>query len=894
MLIASQLLLTAVQSQNAAVNNVDHGLVPPVLNHNPLPHYDYDKLDYGMNMGLEQTLSGRIWSCWTAGGDDPNSFLILMHSDDDGITWSKPALVVDAQDPDMKEKRAVQNGTLWRDPLGRMWLFFDQSVNDFDGRAGVWFSVCSNPDDKKPVWSAPKRLWHGTAKSKPIVLSNGAWLLPVSLLNRGIIDKNPPTYLNAYTELDSLRMAHVFISYDQGESWQRQGGVRFPDASYDEHHVVERNNHDLWMTARTNNGIWESVSKDQGKTWSKPAQLLPHISSRHFIRRLKSGNILLVKHGELNERTKTRSKLMAFLSGDDGRTWQGGLMLDERRGISYPDGFQSAEGMIYISYDHNRATDGHIMMAKFSEEDVFNKNFGSKNARSKQLIAEPKGLDKLTPPSHLLKMDREKSARILNIPSVVASVRGDKIMKVKKGAKVYTDKEYLFGSIPSWLAGMEYIQTSFGATNDLHPITEGFVYGMAPVGSEEEVQLKTQGFNETDYPAFGLIGNLNKEFAVYRKDVTYEKFRTGHIQGSGLTIFFFRNRDLSAHTLPANFTWMPGPEYGREDRLWQGCPSIEITGKRTWATWFSGGEREPDRGNYGIISYTEDGRQWKDPAMVIYHKDSAVRVMDTELWKDPLGRLWIFWTQNEGAKGFDGSWSTWAIYTTNPEANNPSWTKPKLICNGLTRNKPVVLSTGEWLLPSYDWVTHQSKVYASVDKGKTWKYRGGITNQPDDNFYEHMVVELKNGDLWMLQRNIQSSISKDKGKTWSTPDTLHQFNAANSRLFISRLQSGRLLLIYNNDENKRRKNLTAFLSDDDGKTWPYSLVIDERDNVSYPEAIQHPDGLIQVIYDRSRTGAKEILIATFTEQDIISGKFKSPSSEEKIVISKGGTSSSSQ
>ncbi|MCR6722125.1 MAG: glycoside hydrolase [Chitinophagaceae bacterium] len=104
-LIASQLLLTAVQSQNAAVNNVDHGLVPPVLNHNPLPHYDYDKLDYGMNMGLEQTLSGRIWSCWTAGGDDPNSFLILMHSDDDGITWSKPALVVDAQDPDMKKKK---------------------------------------------------------------------------------------------------------------------------------------------------------------------------------------------------------------------------------------------------------------------------------------------------------------------------------------------------------------------------------------------------------------------------------------------------------------------------------------------------------------------------------------------------------------------------------------------------------------------------------------------------------------------------------------------------------------------------------------------------------------------------------------------------------------------
>ena len=64
------------------------------------------------------------------------------------------------------------------------------------------------------------------------------------------------------------------------------------------------------------------------------------------------------------------SQLTAWLSEDDGKTWKGGLMLDERKGISYPDGFQAPDGTIYISYDRNRATDGEILLARFTEEDI--------------------------------------------------------------------------------------------------------------------------------------------------------------------------------------------------------------------------------------------------------------------------------------------------------------------------------------------------------------------------------------------------------------------------------------------------------------------------------------------------------------------------------------------
>lgn len=384
----------------AAAQQGDAALVPPIINTSPLPTYNYAHLDYGMNIGIERTKRGKIWACWVGGGDNEDAFLVLNKSSDGGNTWTSPKVVIDPHRPSLKIKRRALLATLWLDPQGRLWLFFDQGMTYFDGRSGVWYTICKNPDDENPTWTAPVRIWHGCTLNKPIVLSNGSWLLPVSLWDRGKIKDS--LYKDSFRELDSLRMANVFISKDKGVTWERQGGVRFPEPKFDEHHIVERKDGSLWMTARTNDGIWQSVSTDQGKNWSAPQKYLEHISSRHFIRRLQSGRLLLVKHGELDERTETRSKLMAFLSDDDGKTWQGGLMLDERRGVSYPDGFQAPDGVIYISYDHNRATDGEILLAKFTEQDIVAKKFISKQSKAGLLISRPTGLDKLPAPSTIL------------------------------------------------------------------------------------------------------------------------------------------------------------------------------------------------------------------------------------------------------------------------------------------------------------------------------------------------------------------------------------------------------------------------------------------------------------------------------------------------------------
>jgi predicted neuraminidase len=366
----------------------DLALIPPRLNTSPLPQYDYDRLDYGMTIGIERTPKGRLWAAWVAGEDGPQAFMVAATSDDDGETWSKPRLVIDGQSPNLPLPRSVLVGTLWTDPLGRLWFFFDQAMNMRDRRAGLWAAVCENPDAENPAWSNPRRIWHGRMLNKPTVLSTGEWLLPVYLLETPGLG---PFAACAFPELDPYRGASVFVSTDAGATWQRRGTVPFPNPCWHEHMIVERKDGSLWMLARTRTGLMECCSDDRGKTWSTPAapQGIDHPVARFHLRRTASGRILLVKHGETIDAHEGRSKLTAWLSEDEGATWKGGLMLDERKGISYPDGTQAPDGTLYLSYDRERSRLGEILMARITEDDILAGKLVSPNSRLKMLISRP-------------------------------------------------------------------------------------------------------------------------------------------------------------------------------------------------------------------------------------------------------------------------------------------------------------------------------------------------------------------------------------------------------------------------------------------------------------------------------------------------------------------------
>lgn len=318
---------------------------------------------------------GRLWATWYAGvtpAEDQNNYVVLSTSGDGGKSWSETLTI----DPDGDGPVRAFDPELWVSPDGRLFFFWAQmDKSQRDAQLGVWCIETTEPDAVQPKWSQPRRIGDGVMMCKPLTLSSGEWVLPIS----------------KWREHDNS--AQTVISTDKGKTWMVRGGCNVPvDArQFDEHLFVERRDGSLWLLARTKYGIGESVSTDGGKTWPELKTFaIPHTTSRFFIRRLASGNLLLVKHGPFDKKT-ARSHLMAFLSKDDGKTWGGGLLLDERTGVSYPDGQETPDGLIRIIYDYRRTGERNILLATFREEDAATGKETSKDVRLRQLVSKASG-----------------------------------------------------------------------------------------------------------------------------------------------------------------------------------------------------------------------------------------------------------------------------------------------------------------------------------------------------------------------------------------------------------------------------------------------------------------------------------------------------------------------
>lgn len=324
---------------------------------------------------IERTPDGKLWASYYSGGDGegPDNYVVLVQSSDGGQTWSSPALVIDPPG----EVRAF-DPCLWLDPLGRLWLSWSQSYGLYDGRCGVWVSRLDEPTRHDSIWSEPRRIANGIMMNKPTVLASGEWLFPVAVW--AVEWKKRPKGLFS---LPQEMYSNVYVSTDEGNSFRLRGQADVPNRFFDEHMIVERTDKSLWMLVRTTYGIGESASRDQGVTWSpgKPTRL-GGPNSRFYIRRLRSGRLLLVNHYGFDG----RSHLTAQLSEDEGITWTEGLLLDERANVSYPDGTESEDGTIYIVYDRERKKDMEILMAVFREEDVLAGRSVSSAAKLKVLV----------------------------------------------------------------------------------------------------------------------------------------------------------------------------------------------------------------------------------------------------------------------------------------------------------------------------------------------------------------------------------------------------------------------------------------------------------------------------------------------------------------------------
>ena len=301
--------------------------------------------------------------------------------------------------------------------------------------------------------------------------------------------------------------------------------------------------------------------------------------------------------------------------------------------------------------------------------------------------------------------------------------------------------------------------------------------------------------------------------------------------------------------------------------------------------------------NYNLLIYSDGkGKTWSDPILVIpSDKEKFIHALDIQLWTSPEGKLYVFWVQNntdletnpkpelkenqpwacvEGYQFPDFLHSEWVCVCDEPDAERLVFSAPQYLDIGFLRCKPLVLKNGRWINFNYDQVSDRYGYSISDDNGINYTHYYG-SKKIRTCFDETMAYEKNDGSIRMLARTamgfLAESFSVDNGLTWSDA-VLSEIESPDTRFFISRTPSGRVLLI-NNDDKKERKNMTVYLSDDDGVSWKYKRCIDSRTKLSYPD-VDFYNNRIYLTYDRERTGAKEILFTSFTEEDIINENYK--------------------
>jgi predicted neuraminidase len=105
--------------------------------------------------------------------------------------------------------------------------------------------------------------------------------------------------------------------------------------------------------------VHTAFSDDNGWTWSAAApSALPNPDAAVDALRLRDGRIVLV----YNDASAGRENLRLALSGDEGRTWRAGPVLEHapRQEFSYPNLAEDRRGRVHLTYTWRRQRIKHV------------------------------------------------------------------------------------------------------------------------------------------------------------------------------------------------------------------------------------------------------------------------------------------------------------------------------------------------------------------------------------------------------------------------------------------------------------------------------------------------------------------------------------------------------
>jgi len=166
------------------------------------------------------------------------------------------------------------------------------------------------------------------------------------------------------------------------------------------------------------------------------------------------------------------------------------------------------------------------------------------------------------------------------------------------------------------------------------------------------------------------------------------------------------------------------------------------------------------------------------------------------LFEDPNGRVWLFYVTmyDEGVE----AWDRCKVKCKWSDDKGQTWSETRTLRDELgwmTRNKPIVLDNGDWLLPIYDERVWTSGVMISSDNGRTWFASDEIKAGPGN--IQPTLAQLGDGSILALMRRggpperIWQSRSYDLGRTWSDPVVTDLPNP-NAATDVVRLANGHL------------------------------------------------------------------------------------------------------
>jgi sialidase-1 len=150
----------------------------------------------------------------------------------------------------------------------------------------------------------------------------------------------------------------------------------------------------------------------------------------------------------------------------------------------------------------------------------------------------------------------------------------------------------------------------------------------------------------------------------------------------------------------------------------------------------------------------------------------------------------------------------------------------------------------------------------SRDHGKSWT----LSSPARDNSTECSVAELKDGSIMINIRDNRNrkdksktngravSVTHDMGKTWKVHSSDHGFlpePVCMASLISHDLKDGPRVLFFSNPNSKyKREKMTVRMSLDQGKTWPKSILLDQKGG-AYSSLAMVNDRTLGILYESS-------------------------------------------